>query len=233
MAAIGPAGPMPPVTLASLMWDWGSAYAIGYGGDQWLAGRRDGGGVLAADALAGLEAAIEADHRHRPVPRQYGPPDTSTGLEEDEAPGDDESFLLAALQAAFPAWVISYDPAPGRGSGGPGKRSASPVPCFRVPRWYWSNAATASTLTRRSHDLSTRPRGQLVPALEPDWPPGRSVANCAGAGRPGSLDPSGTGRTRFRPGSRRRSAPAMACPSDVPLTGSNPAIASAAGSVHA
>lgn len=108
MAATGPAGALPPPTLAHLVWGWGSAYAIGYGQDQWRAARRDGRAVLAAHTLAGLAAAIEADYRHRPVPREFDPPGIAPG--DDDAPGDDEPFLLAALQAAFPAWAITYDP---------------------------------------------------------------------------------------------------------------------------
>ena len=100
-----------PVTLAHLTWGWGSAYAIGYRGDQWLAARRDGAGVLAAGTLAGLQTVIEADYRHQPVPREFDPPGSSTRDDQDEdgdRPSEDESFLLAAMQAAFPAWAISY-----------------------------------------------------------------------------------------------------------------------------
>jgi hypothetical protein len=114
--ATGPAGAVPPVTLASLIWGWGDPYAIGYGQDQWRAARRDGRAVLAAHTLAGLEAAIEADYRHRPVPRECDPPatgigtdtDTDTDAGQDEPPGEDEGFLLAAMRTAFPAWTIEY-----------------------------------------------------------------------------------------------------------------------------
>jgi hypothetical protein len=62
----GPSGAdsAPPlVTPSPLAWEWGDAYAFGYRDDQWIAARRDGRGVLVADTLAGLEAAIEADYR--------------------------------------------------------------------------------------------------------------------------------------------------------------------------
>jgi hypothetical protein len=108
----GPAGPgpgRPPVTLASLAFGWGDAYDLGYRDDQWIAARRDGRGVLAASTLSGLDAAIEADYRNRPVPRDFDPP---RPVSHDTGPGDqlgeDESFLLSALRAAFPAWAIDY-----------------------------------------------------------------------------------------------------------------------------
>ena len=112
MTATGPAGPVPRRTLAQLIWGWGSAYEIGYGGDQWIAARRDGHGVLAANTLPALETVIEADYRHRPVPREFDPPGSDSGAADDDEdarlPGEDEGFLLAAMQAAFPAWAISY-----------------------------------------------------------------------------------------------------------------------------
>ena len=105
-------GPTPaPVTLAGLVWHWGSAYAIGYRDDQWTATRRDGRGVLTRPTLAALETVIEADYRTDPVSRAFDPIGTPQGHEDadDDRPGADESFLLAALAEAFPAWVISYD----------------------------------------------------------------------------------------------------------------------------
>ena len=109
----GPQPTPPPVTLASIQWDWGSAYTIGYGGDQWLAARRDSAGAITADTLTGLETAIQADYRHRPVSRDFDPPPGGTGAEDEDedghAPGTDESFLLTALREAFPAWVIRYN----------------------------------------------------------------------------------------------------------------------------
>ncbi len=108
----GPSGP----TLGRLPWHWGGAYEIGYEQDQWLARRRDGHGLLAASTLAGLETVIDADYRHRPVPRDFDPPVSEAdagdqdGGSEERPPGQDESFLLAAMQAAFRTWVITYDP---------------------------------------------------------------------------------------------------------------------------
>jgi hypothetical protein len=104
----GPGGP--PVTLASLIWDWGGAYVIGYQHDQWTATRRDGHALLTRPTLAGLDTVINADYRTDPVPRTCDPT-TTPGQDEDEdeaGPGEDESFLLAALAEAFPAWAISY-----------------------------------------------------------------------------------------------------------------------------
>jgi hypothetical protein len=102
----GPAGP--PVTLASVIWDWGGAYTIGYDRDWWTAARRDGRAVLYAHTLTLLESAIEANYRARPVPRAFDPPDPGTAAADDDPAGDDEGFLLAALAEAFPAWAISY-----------------------------------------------------------------------------------------------------------------------------
>jgi hypothetical protein len=70
----GPAGP--PVTLATLIWDWGGAYAISYGEDQWIAARRDGRAVLITETLTGLETDIQDDYRYQPVPRNSDPPIT-------------------------------------------------------------------------------------------------------------------------------------------------------------
>jgi hypothetical protein len=108
-AAAGPDQAGQPVTLASLAWEWGDAYDLGYQGDQWSAARRDGRGVLAADTLAELEAAIEDDYRNRPVPRAFDPP-TPAGHDSDpdEGRAGDESFLLAAMRYAFPAWTLDY-----------------------------------------------------------------------------------------------------------------------------
>jgi hypothetical protein len=107
----GPAPARPPVTLASLIRDWGDAYTIGYDRDWWTAARRDGRAVLYARALATLESALDANYRTRPVPRTCDPPQDSPGDAPDSDPGglaEDESFLLAALAEAFPAWAISY-----------------------------------------------------------------------------------------------------------------------------
>jgi hypothetical protein len=79
-----PAGP--PVTLASLIWDWGSAYTIGYDRDWWTAARRDGRAVLYAHTLADLESAIEANYRHRPVARDFDPPGATDYLEPPHRP---------------------------------------------------------------------------------------------------------------------------------------------------
>lgn len=99
----------PPVTLASLAWEWGDAYALGYRDDQWIAARRDGRGVLAAGTLTGLEAAIEADYRNRPVPRKFDPPSPAGhDSSPDEERAEDESFFLAAMREAFPAWTLDY-----------------------------------------------------------------------------------------------------------------------------
>lgn len=106
---VGPGQARPSATLASLAWRWGDAYHLGYRNDQWTAGRRDGRGVLAADTLSGLEAAIKADYRDRPVPRDFDPPSSGgDDSDPDEGLAEDESFLLAAIRAAFPAWTIDY-----------------------------------------------------------------------------------------------------------------------------
>jgi len=100
-------GPQPtprPVTLASVHWNWGSAYAIGYQHDQWIAARRDANGTLVAATLTELEAAIQADYRTAPVSCVFDPP----GTPNDDPPSDDESFLLTALREAFPSWAINY-----------------------------------------------------------------------------------------------------------------------------
>lgn len=107
MTSPPPAGP--PVTLDSLVWDWGSAYVIGYRNDQWTATRRDGRAVLARATLAALATVIDADYRTGPVSRDCDPPASSGGVDEPGGgPGEDESFLLAALAEAFPAWAVSY-----------------------------------------------------------------------------------------------------------------------------
>jgi hypothetical protein len=104
----------PPVTLESLTWGWGDAYAIGYRQDQWTATRRDGHATITTQTMAGLETAITVDYHARPVPRAFDPPDPDsvTGQDSDShhAPADDTEavFLQAAMQAAFPAWTIEY-----------------------------------------------------------------------------------------------------------------------------
>jgi hypothetical protein len=98
-------------TLDSLVYDWGSAYDIGYQDDQWIAARRDGRAVLLAETLTKLDELIQADYRHEPVPRAFDPPHTSDdSAGQDRLPDQDESFLLAALRASFPAWAIEYNP---------------------------------------------------------------------------------------------------------------------------
>jgi hypothetical protein len=101
----------PPVTLSALLWDWSDAYTIGYQHDQWTAARRDGRATLRRPTLATLETAIQADYRTRPVPRTFDPPATPGDDRTDDRTTGDESFLLTALQQAFPAWTISYDTA--------------------------------------------------------------------------------------------------------------------------
>ena len=99
-----------PVTLESLAFHWGDAYLFGYARDKWLALRRDHLRFLTADTLAGLERALEADHRDHPVPRDFDPPGATDylSLADDELPDEDAQFLLAALRHAFPLWVITY-----------------------------------------------------------------------------------------------------------------------------
>jgi hypothetical protein len=100
----------PPVTLAAVVWDWSDAYMIGYQHDQWTATRRDGRTTLKRPTLAMLDTAIQADYRTRPVPRAFDPPAPGDDTTDDR-PAGDESFLLTAMQKAFPAWTISYDTA--------------------------------------------------------------------------------------------------------------------------
>jgi hypothetical protein len=107
-APAGPGQARQPVTLGSLAWRWGDAYHFGYGDDQWVAARRDGLGVLAAGTLAGLEAAIEADYRNRPVPRDFDPPSPGDDSNRNERLAEEESFLLAAMREALPAWTLDY-----------------------------------------------------------------------------------------------------------------------------
>ena len=99
-----------PVTLESLAFNWGDAYLFGYARDKWLALRRDHLRFLTADTLAGLERALEADHRDHPVPRDFDPPGATDylSLADDDLPDEDAQFLLAALRHAFPLWVITY-----------------------------------------------------------------------------------------------------------------------------
>lgn len=107
MTVTGAGDSVPPPTLEFLTFHWGDAYKIGYGGDQWLAARRDHHAILVADTLAGLETAVTTDYRQRPVPRDFDP---STDAEHGDGhcPGDGAGFLLAALRAALPAWTITY-----------------------------------------------------------------------------------------------------------------------------
>jgi hypothetical protein len=57
--------------LEALRWHWGEAYMIGHDDERgWWAARRDRiGGLLAAADPGGLEQAILADYRLKPVPR--------------------------------------------------------------------------------------------------------------------------------------------------------------------
>ena len=100
----------PPVTLESLEFHWGDIYLVCYARDKWVALRRDHLRFLTTDTLAGLERAIEADHRDHPVPRDFGPPGATDylSLPDDDLPDEDARFLLAALRHAFPLWTITY-----------------------------------------------------------------------------------------------------------------------------
>ena len=91
---------VPPVTLASVIFDWGDAYRIGYTRDQWAAWRRDNHRLLTADTVAGLEQAIDADYHNHPVPRDYDPPGAAACLSLPDGHGltaEDANFILAGL----------------------------------------------------------------------------------------------------------------------------------------
>ncbi|MGA2828737.1 MAG: hypothetical protein ABSF03_21755 [Streptosporangiaceae bacterium] len=91
-------GPRP--ALASVILHWAGAYRIGYGRDQWTAMRRDTGRLLTADTLAGLERAIKADYRDRPVPGDFDPSGATAYLSFPDGHGvtaEDRDFILAAL----------------------------------------------------------------------------------------------------------------------------------------
>jgi hypothetical protein len=103
------------VTLESLEFRWGDIYLVCYARDKWVALRRDHLRFLTADTLAGLERAIESDHRDHPLPRDFGPagaadylsvPDDD--LPDEDLPDDASRFVLAALRHAFPLWTITY-----------------------------------------------------------------------------------------------------------------------------
>jgi hypothetical protein len=110
--------PAPPVTLASLTWDWGGAYDLGYDRDWWTATRRDGHAVLFAHTLAALETAIMINYRTRPVPRDFDPPGAADYLQppgqDDEAAEEDAGLddgtlvTVRELRSAFPLWTITY-----------------------------------------------------------------------------------------------------------------------------
>ena len=103
----------PAVTLESLDYEWGDAYLICYAG-QWAALRRDTRRFLTASTLDELAAAIDADYKASPVPREADPPGTDGYLtaEDNQVPGrdGDRLGLLMGLRAAFPHWNISYSP---------------------------------------------------------------------------------------------------------------------------
>lgn len=67
--------------LGALRWDWGDAYRIGRDEARgWWAQRRDGpGSDITAETPDGLEAAVTADYRRRPVPRDL-PGHAGTGV---------------------------------------------------------------------------------------------------------------------------------------------------------
>ena len=164
MTATGPACRVPRRTLAQLIWGWGSAYEIGYGGDQWIAARRDGHGVLAANTLPALEIVIEADYRHRPVPREFDPPGSDSG-----AADDDEDARLPGRTKGF-CWRPCKPPSrPGpsataarcrRGSRGHGRRRSARVrQCCCARRWWAPSAATASMPGETSHDAAPSTTG--------------------------------------------------------------------------
>ena len=101
----------PGVTLESLDFEWGDAYLIHYARDQWAALRRDTRRFLAASTLDELAAAIEADYKASPVPRDYDPPGTAGYLNtpSPDPDGDGERLgLLMGLREVFPHWNISY-----------------------------------------------------------------------------------------------------------------------------
>jgi hypothetical protein len=99
-----------PVTLESLAFNWGDAYLFSYARDRWVALRRDHLRFLTAGTLAGLEHAIEADHRDHPVPRHFDPPGAADYLDLPGGgmAGEETPFMLAALRHAFPSWTITY-----------------------------------------------------------------------------------------------------------------------------
>lgn len=118
-------------TLESLMFHWDDGYIFAYARDRWIAIRRDGIWFMAADTLALLETAIEADDQKNPVLSECDPLDltrdylATNHVSEPECPGDllaliapaaeailrhaaQESVILADLRAMFPDWDIHY-----------------------------------------------------------------------------------------------------------------------------
>ena len=93
----------PAVTLESLDYEWGDAYLICYARDQWAALRRDTRRFLTASTLDGLAAAIDADYKASPVPRELDPPGTDgylTPPRTHEVPGPGRGQAGAADGAA-------------------------------------------------------------------------------------------------------------------------------------
>jgi hypothetical protein len=122
--------PAQPTGIDALIGRWGKAFIIFYACDRWLAMRRDDGFFMPAGTLAQLEAEMTAEITKRPMDAETGDgrqhlaeylgPELATrfGLigphsadrpgQDDDEPADDESFLLATLRDAFPAWTIEY-----------------------------------------------------------------------------------------------------------------------------
>lgn len=63
--------------LASLRWDWGEAYRIGWDmvRGYWAQRRDNLGGDITADDPEGLELGIRADYALKRVPRDLPPPE--------------------------------------------------------------------------------------------------------------------------------------------------------------
>jgi hypothetical protein len=167
----------PPVTLQWLAFNWGDAYLIHYGRDQWAALRRDTRRFLTAGTLDGLRTAIEADYAASPIPRDADPPGTADYLntpdqDQDEAeddggaPGEDDGGggapgrdgerqdLLIRLRETFPQWAISYVPFPRA----------------------WTARKDGATICRKSPALLCialieREERQARHGPGPDWPP--------------------------------------------------------------
>ncbi len=68
------AGNTEQVELGELRWHWGDAYLIEYfGGEKWVAQRRDSHATLGADSPAKLLARIREDYAAHPVSRTSAP----------------------------------------------------------------------------------------------------------------------------------------------------------------